>query len=93
MAFRPENKRFEPCNLEEAVQQIAIAPEGYYLMLKNPSARNDHPPSGGVYPSPDLDVGRKINITGPGAFALWPGQMVKLVQGHHLHGRGLAVGQ
>ncbi|MCL4227243.1 MAG: hypothetical protein KJZ91_22500 [Myxococcales bacterium] len=84
VVFNPENKRFEPCSLEQAVQQIAIAPEGYYVTLKNPSAKNDHPPSGGVYPSPDLEVGRKINITGPCSFALWPGQMVKLVPGHHL---------
>ena len=74
----------EPCTLEEAVQQIAIAPEGYYVILKNPAQKADHPPAGGVYPAPDLDVGRKINITGPCAFALWPGQIVQLVQGHHL---------
>jgi major vault protein len=84
VVFLPTTKRFEPCGLEQAVQQIAIAPEGFYLILKNPSQKNDHPIAGGVYPSPDLDVGRKINITGPCAFALWPGQMVKLVQGHHL---------
>ena len=84
VVFNQTNKRFEPCGLEEAVQQIAIAPEGYYLVLKNPSVRNDHPSSGGVHPGPDLEVGRKINITGPCAFALWPGQIVKLVQGHHL---------
>jgi major vault protein len=82
--FNATSKRFEPCTLEQAVQQIAIAPEGYYLELKNPSGKNDHPASGGVHPAPDLDVGRKINITGPCAFALWPGQIVKLVQGHHL---------
>ncbi len=84
VVFDASTKLFAPCSLEQAVQQIAIAPEGYYLILKNPSHKYDHPPSGGVYPSPDLDVGRKINITGPCAFALWPGQMVKLVQGHHL---------
>ncbi len=84
VVFNPENKRFEPCALEQAVQQIAIAPEGYYVVLKNPSAKNDHPPPGGVFPSPDLEVGRKINITGPCSFPLWPGQMVKLVPGHHL---------
>ncbi|MCA9495059.1 MAG: hypothetical protein KC621_34260, partial [Myxococcales bacterium] len=82
--FDAGTKHFEPCGLEEAVQQIAIAPEGYYLTLKNPSTKNDHPPFGGVYPSPDLEVGRKININGPCSFALWPGQIVKLVQGHHL---------
>jgi major vault protein len=84
VVFNAANKLFEPCTLEQAVQQIAIAPEGHYLILKNPSTKDDHPHAGGVYPSPDLDVGRKINITGPCAFALWPGQMVKLVQGHHL---------
>jgi major vault protein len=87
VVFDPTTKRFEPCALDEAVQQIAIAPEGYYLILKNPSTRADahaHPPPGGVNPSPDLNVGRKINITGPCAFALWPGQLVQLVQGHHL---------
>jgi major vault protein len=82
--FDADAKAFEPCALEEAVQPIAIAPEGYYVVLKNPSTRGDHPAAGAVHPSPDLDIGRKINITGPCAFALWPGQMVKLVQGHHL---------
>jgi major vault protein len=84
VVFNAASKRFEPCTLEQAVQQIAIAPEGYYLELKNPSGKNDHPSPGGVHPGPDLDVGRKINITGPCAFALWPGQIVKLVRGHHL---------
>ena len=82
--FDAQSKRFEPCALEQAVQRAAIAPEGYYLVLKNPSVRGDHPAAGGVLPSPELEVGRKINITGPCDFALWPGQIVKLVQGHHL---------
>jgi major vault protein len=82
--FNPDSKRFEPCNLEDAVQVSPIAPEGYYLILKNPSVRGDHPSAGSVHPSPELDVGKKINITGPCNFALWPGQIVKLVSGHHL---------
>src|SRR5687768_12422923 len=82
--FDPQAKRFDACALEQAVQRTAIAPEGYYLILKNPSVRGDHPPAGGVHPAPDLEIGRKININGPCDFALWPGQMVKLVQGHHL---------
>src|SRR3990167_5196140 len=84
VVFDPDTKQFAPCSLEDAVQQIAIAPEGFYLVLKNPAAKQEHPAAGGVYPSPDLLVGRKINITGPCAFALWPGQLVQLVQGHHL---------
>jgi len=84
VVFDADKKLFEPCALEAAVQQIAIAPEGFYVILKNPSVRFDHPAAGGVFPSPDLNVGRKINITGPCSFALWPGQLVQLVQGHHL---------
>jgi major vault protein len=82
--FNPENKRFEPCGLEQAVQQSAVAPEGYYLILDNPSLKGEHPSPGGVLPSPDLEIGRTININGPCAFALWPGQIVKLVRGHNL---------
>ncbi len=84
IAFNVESKRFEPCGLEQAVQVGAIAPEGYYVILKNPSLRGDHPAPGGVYPSPDLEIGRKININGPCDFALWPGQMAKIIKGHHL---------
>jgi major vault protein len=84
VVFNPTTTRFEPCALEQAVQQSAMAPEGYYLILDNPSQRGEHPTAGGVFPSPDLEVGRKININGPCAFALWPGQIVKLVVGHNL---------
>lgn len=79
-----KERRFEPCSLEDAVQRSAVCPEGHYLILKNPSTKGDHPTPGGVYPSPELAVGRKINLTGPCDFALWPGQMVQLVRGHHL---------
>lgn len=84
LRFDGDSKRFEPCSLEDAVQQVATAPEGSYLILSNPSQKRDHPQSGGVFPSPDLEVGRTINIMGPVSFALWPGEIVKLVQGHHL---------
>ncbi|MBM4280283.1 MAG: hypothetical protein FJ137_05840 [Deltaproteobacteria bacterium] len=79
-----KERHFEPCSLEDAVQSSAVCPEGHYLILKNPSTKGDHPTPGGVYPSPELAVGRKINLTGPCDFALWPGQMVQLVRGHHL---------
>ena len=79
-----DGERFVPCGLEEAVQPIATAPEGSYLVLDNPSVRGDHPAPGGVHPAPDLAVGRTVNLTGPRAFALWPGEVVVLVPGHHL---------
>src|ERR1043166_3701393 len=49
VVFDPETKQFAPCSLELAVQQIAIAPEGYYIILRNPSQKYDHPPAGGVF--------------------------------------------
>jgi major vault protein len=84
LVFSGETKRFEPCSLEEAVQQSVVAGEGHYVILKNPSMKGDHPASGGVFPSPDLDMGRTINIMGPCNFPLWPGEIVTLVHGHHL---------
>jgi major vault protein len=84
IVFDEETSRFVPCSLDEAVQPIATAPEGSYLVLENPSAKGDHPVPGGVHPAPDLAVGRTLNLTGPRAFALWPGEVVKLVPGHHL---------
>jgi major vault protein len=82
--FDTATNRFLPCTLDDAVQPIATAPEGSYLVLENPSTRGDHPTPGGVHPAPDLAVGRVLNLTGPRAFALWPGEVVKLVPGHHL---------
>src|SRR5688572_2043877 len=84
IAIDAELDRFLPCSLDDAVQPIATAAEGSYLVLENPSARGDHPPPGGVHPAPDLAVGRLVNLTGPRAFALWPGEVVKLIPGHHL---------
>jgi major vault protein len=82
--FDAESNRFLPCTLDEAVQPIATAPEGSYLVLENPSTRGDHPTPGGVHPAPDLAVGRTLNLTGPRAFALWPGEISQHVPGHHL---------
>ena len=44
--FNTQKKRFEGCTLEQAVQQAAIAPEGYYLVVKNPSVKGWAPHPG-----------------------------------------------
>lgn len=31
-----------------------------------------------------MDIGRKINVPGPVSFALYPGQMAKVIKGHTL---------
>jgi len=35
--FNPKTKRFVDSDAEQAVQQFTIAPEGFYVVLKNPS--------------------------------------------------------
>jgi len=84
VTFNYQNKRFERCTLEQAINTFAIAPEGWYLVLKNPAQDGKHPKMGTANSLPDLNVGRKVNIPGPVAFAPWPGQMVRVIQGHHL---------
>lgn len=89
VVFDPKQKRFVATPLERAIQSRVIAPEGWYVIMKNPSLQ----PSGELKLPPvgknaskdvELTVGRKINIPGPANFALWPGQMTSVVKGHHL---------
>lgn len=84
VVFNSDTKRFERCTLEQAISVFAIAPEGWYLMLKNPAQDGKHPKTGTANSLPDLDVGRKVNSPGPVAFAPWPGQMIRVIQGHNL---------
>jgi major vault protein len=82
--FNEHTKRFEKCILETSIQTFAIAPEGWYLILKNPQRDMVHPKTGTVNNMGELNVGHKVNIPGPVSFPLWPGQMVGVVKGHHL---------
>ena len=48
-------------------------------------ARDGVRPNPGVASTaPELQVGRKHNVPGPAAFALWPGQMARVFEGHRL---------
>jgi major vault protein len=82
--FNPETKRFEKCSLEAATRSFAVAPVGWYLVLKNPAKDGSHPKTGAINNLIELEIGRKVNRPGPAAFALWPGQMVRVIQGHNL---------
>lgn len=86
VVFNPETKRFEQCSLEASTRSFAVAPVGWYIMLKNPAKDEDqsHPKTGAINNLIELSIGRKVNLPGPVAFALWPGQMVRVLQGHHL---------
>src|SRR3989344_9686370 len=86
--FDEATKKFQVVNLDRARQLFKTAPEGWYIVLKNPAKedRDAHPKTGAQSTlSTDMfAIGKKINIPGPCSFALWPGQMVKVVEGHRL---------
>lgn len=85
VVFNPKTKRFEETtDFEKARQLFTSAPEGWYVVLKNPSHDGSYPDAAKAVNSPELKIGRKINISGPCSFSLFPGQMAKVVQGHRL---------
>jgi len=70
--------------LEESMKISPIAKEGSYIILRNPAKGNKHPEDGSAQPSAELEIGRAIIVPGPATFALWPGQIAEVVDGHHL---------
>jgi len=82
--FNARSKRFEACNLEKSTQTFPTAPEGWYVVIKNPAQNGQQPKTGTVSNLVELHVGKKVNIAGPVTFALWPGQMGRIIQGHQL---------
>lgn len=85
VVFNSKTKRFEETqDFEKARQLFTSAPEGWYVVLKNPEKNGDHPESGKASNSAELNIGRKVNIAGPCSFSLYPGQMAKVVRGHRL---------
>lgn len=85
VSFNEKNKRFEKCSHDKAINLFATAPEGWYIALKNPAENNKHPNAGTANSLPEkMNIGTKINIPGPVSFALYPGQMAKVIKGHSL---------
>lgn len=86
--FDPGTRRFIPCELIESVRTCPIASEGQYIVLENPSEDENqkHPKfeESDRQNSPKLKMGSKINIPGPSTFALWPGQVANVLEGHRL---------
>lgn len=84
VVFDYTTKRFTPVDMSRAKQLKKLAPEGWYIILKNPAVKGEQPEEGKKARVPELQIGHKVNIPGPTSFALWPGQMAQVVQGHHL---------
>ena len=82
--FNTRSKSFEKCGYNEVVNLFATAPENWYIILKNPVEGNKHPKPGANNLPDDVHIGRKVNLRGPVSFALYPGQMAKVVKGHAL---------
>ncbi len=83
--FDQTTKQFRKVDtIEDGKQTFCISPEGWYIILKNPAEGKRAPRPNSNESEVDLEVGKKINIPGPASFPLWPGQMAKVVKGHHL---------
>ena len=85
VVFNEKTKQFEETtDFNKAKQLFVSAPEGWYVVLKNPAKDGSHPEAAKAINAPDLQIGRKVNIPGPCSFSLFPGQMTKVVRGHRL---------
>ena len=85
VVFDAKSKQFkEVSNFDQAKQLFVSAPENWYVILKNPAPGDKYPEQGKAVLSPDLEIGRKINLRGPINFSLFPGQMYKVIRGHAL---------
>lgn len=82
--FDPRSKSFVKCSYNDAINLFVTAPENWYAILKNPIEGNKHPKPGANNLPEDVHIGRKINVRGPVSFALYPGQMAKVIKGHAL---------
>ena len=82
--FDTKSKSFVKCGYSEVVNLFATAPENWYIILKNPVEGNKHPTPGANNLPDNVHIGRKVNLRGPVSFALYPGQMAKVVKGHAL---------
>ena len=82
--FNTKTKTFDRCGYNDVVNLFATAPENWYIILKNPVEDNKHPRPGANNLPEDVRIGQKINVRGPVSFALYPGQMAKVVKGHSL---------
>lgn len=84
--FNTKTKRFEEVqDYDRAKQLFVSAPEGWYVVLKNPTTNGHYPEAARTNAAPaDMQIGKKVNIFGPASFALYPGQMATVIQGHRL---------
>lgn len=84
VVYNDTTRRFDEVGLLEAAKVGVIVPKGHYAVLQNPAKNGQHPPASSVTPATELLVGQRVHISGPAAFALWPRQTAKVIEGHQL---------
>ena len=83
--YNRDSRRFLKCNSRDAIQLFPFADENSYVVLQNPACEGEKPhPNDKVNDIARLKYGSRININGPTTFALWPGQVADVIQGHQL---------
>lgn len=95
VVYDTEVSRFRAVDLADAAQKSPMAPQGFYIELHNPSASESgaQPREAGKETSPQLLMGRRVNIPGPVTFSLWPRQVAKVIEGHHLRSNQYLLGR
>lgn len=87
VVFNPKDRRFMECLLEESIITFPFAPKGSYVVLQSPTKIDGdgmpHPQQGSNNLT-KLEYGKRINIEGPVTFALFPGQVAEVIDGHRL---------
>lgn len=86
VVYEKDTRRFTPTTSDKAIRVCPAADEGQYLVLTNPSKDEQglKHPTKGKQSSIDLLMGRKLNVHGPIVFALFPGQVADVIDGHQL---------
>ena len=84
--YEKDSRVFYPTQSDKAIRVCPAADEGQYLVLTNPSKDENglKHPTKGKQSSIELTMGRKVNVQGPTVFALFPGQIAEVIDGHQL---------
>ena len=84
VTFSETEKKFVEVSSKDAIKRFITIPENWYSLIYNPTKTGEFPKIGTSNVTPDLIIGKKIVQRGPASFALFPGQMAKVIKGHSL---------
>ncbi len=93
VVYDPDSQRFVSVALEDAAKKSPLAPQGFYVELRNPADNAGHPNEGSKEAPPALLMGQRENIPGPTTFSLWPQQVATVIEGHRLRSNQYVLGR